>query len=31
MADMTVHDLKGFGALVEAARTGLALKATATA
>jgi large subunit ribosomal protein L20 len=29
MADMTVHDLKGFGAIVEAARTGLAQKATA--
>ena len=29
MADMAVHDLKGFGAIVEAARTGLAQKATA--
>jgi large subunit ribosomal protein L20 len=29
MADMAVRDLKGFGALVEAARTGLAQKATA--
>jgi hypothetical protein len=29
MADLAVRDLKGFGAIVEAARTGLAQKATA--